>query len=72
MYGNLVRYTPPQAGKTEEFTSYGITLINSITTVNKDTLALATANGINGAPAELSERTLQEVFFPPFKDCLDA
>lgn len=30
------------------------------------------ANGINGSPAELSERTLQEVFFPPFKDCLDA
>ena len=30
------------------------------------------ANGINGAPAELSERTLQEVFFPPFKDCLEA
>ncbi|WP_239063669.1 glycoside hydrolase family 3 N-terminal domain-containing protein [Bacteroides sp. 51] len=29
-------------------------------------------NGINGAPAELSERTLKEVFFPPFKDCVDA
>lgn len=29
-------------------------------------------NGINGAPADLSERTLHEVFFPPFKSCLDA
>ena len=46
MYGNLVRYTPSQSGKAEEFTSYGITLINSITQVNKDTLALATANGL--------------------------
>lgn len=46
MYGNLVRYTPSQAGKAEEFTSYDITLINSITQVNKDTLALATANGL--------------------------
>lgn len=46
MYGNLVRYTPSQAGKAEGFTSYGITLINSITTVSKDTLALATANGL--------------------------
>lgn len=45
MYGNLIRYTPPQAGKAEKFTSYGITLINSITTVGKDTIALATANG---------------------------
>lgn len=46
MYGNLVRYTPPQAGKAEKFTSYDITLINSITQVSKDTLALATANGL--------------------------
>lgn len=46
MYGNLVRYTPSQAGKVEKFTSYDITLINSITQVNKDTLALATANGL--------------------------
>ena len=46
MYGNLVRYTPSQAGKAEEFTPYDITLINSITQVNKDTLALATANGL--------------------------
>jgi len=45
MYGNLIRYTPPQAGKTEKFTPYNITLINSITTVGKDTIALATANG---------------------------
>lgn len=29
-------------------------------------------NGINGAPADISERTLEEVFFPPVKDCLDA
>lgn len=29
-------------------------------------------NGINGAPADLSERTLKEVFYPPFKDCTDA
>lgn len=28
-------------------------------------------NGINGAPADFSERTLWEVFMPPFKDCLD-
>lgn len=46
MYGNLVKYTPSQAGKAEEFTSYDITLINSITQVNKDTPALATANGL--------------------------
>ena len=29
-------------------------------------------NGINGAPADISERTLKEVFLPPFKECLDA
>ncbi len=29
-------------------------------------------NGINGAPCDISERTLHEVFLPPFKDCLDA
>lgn len=29
-------------------------------------------NGINGAPADFSERTLWEVFMPPFKACLDA
>lgn len=29
-------------------------------------------NGINGAPADLSERTLEEVFYPPFKECLKA
>jgi beta-glucosidase len=29
-------------------------------------------NGINGAPCDISERTLWEVFLPPFKDCLDA
>jgi len=29
-------------------------------------------NGINGAPADISERTLREVFLPPFKECLDA
>lgn len=46
MYGNLIRYTPSQAGKAEQFASYGITLINSITTVGKDTIALATANGL--------------------------
>lgn len=45
MYGNLVRYTPAVAGKPENFTSYNITLINSITSVNKDTIALATVNG---------------------------
>lgn len=45
MYGNLIQYTPPQAGKAEKFTPYNITLINSITTVGKDTIALATANG---------------------------
>lgn len=45
MYGNLVRYTPPTATKPEHFTTYDITLINSITPVSKDTLALATANG---------------------------
>ena len=30
------------------------------------------ANGINGAPADISVRTLREVFFPPFKKCIDA
>lgn len=45
MYGDLVRYTPPKAQKPESFTSYNITLINSITPVSKDTMALATANG---------------------------
>jgi beta-glucosidase len=29
-------------------------------------------NGINGAPADVSGRTIWEVFMPPFKDCLDA
>ncbi|NDV80472.1 beta-glucosidase [Bacteroides sp. 51] len=29
-------------------------------------------NGINGAPCDVSDRTLHEVFMPPFKDCLDA
>lgn len=29
-------------------------------------------NGTNGSPADLSERTLREVFFPPFKACVDA
>lgn len=29
-------------------------------------------NGINGAPADMSERTLREVFLPPFKACVDA
>jgi len=29
-------------------------------------------NGINGAPADLSERTVREVFFPPFMAALDA
>lgn len=29
-------------------------------------------NGINGAPFDASERTLREVFFPPFKACVDA
>lgn len=29
-------------------------------------------NGINGAPCDISERTLNEVFMPPFKDCVDA
>lgn len=28
-------------------------------------------NGINGAPADISDRTLWEVFMPPFKACLD-
>jgi beta-glucosidase len=29
-------------------------------------------NGLNGAPADLSERTLQEVFYPPFIKAIDA
>lgn len=29
-------------------------------------------NGINGAPFDASERTLREIFLPPFKDCIDA
>lgn len=29
-------------------------------------------NGINGAPCDISEKTLQEVFMPPFKNCVDA
>ncbi len=29
-------------------------------------------NGINAAPADISERTLREVFFPPFKSGVDA
>jgi len=29
-------------------------------------------NGINGAPCDISDRTLHEIFLPPFKDCLDA
>ncbi|MCI1785111.1 MAG: glycoside hydrolase family 3 C-terminal domain-containing protein [Bacteroidales bacterium] len=29
-------------------------------------------NGCNGAPADLSERTLREVFFPPFEKGVDA
>ena len=29
-------------------------------------------NGTNGSPADLSERTLREVFFPPFKAGVDA
>ncbi len=29
-------------------------------------------NGTNGAPTDVSERTLREVFFPPFKACVDA
>lgn len=29
-------------------------------------------NGINGAPADFSERTLREVFLPPFKACVEA
>ncbi|MCD8166184.1 MAG: glycoside hydrolase family 3 C-terminal domain-containing protein [Bacteroides sp.] len=29
-------------------------------------------NGINGAPCDISDRTLHEVFLPPFKECLDA
>ncbi|TNE73603.1 beta-glucosidase [bacterium] len=28
-------------------------------------------NGLNGAPADISERTLREVFFPPFKTLID-
>lgn len=29
-------------------------------------------NGTNGAPADLSERTIREIFFPPFKAAVDA
>jgi beta-glucosidase len=29
-------------------------------------------NGLNGAPADVSERTLYEVFFPPFINAIDA
>lgn len=29
-------------------------------------------NGINGAPCDISDRTLHEVFLPPFRDCIDA
>lgn len=29
-------------------------------------------NGINGAPFDVSERTIREVFLPPFKACVDA
>ncbi len=29
-------------------------------------------NGTNGAPADISERTLRELFMPPFKACVDA
>lgn len=29
-------------------------------------------NGINGAPNDMSERTLYEVFLPPFKACVEA
>ena len=28
-------------------------------------------NGVNGAPAEVSERTLHEIFFPPFKGAIE-
>lgn len=29
-------------------------------------------NGINGAPCDISDRTMHEIFLPPFRDCLDA
>ena len=29
-------------------------------------------NGLNGAPADVSERTLYEIFFPPFQDAIKA
>ncbi|MCT4591360.1 MAG: glycoside hydrolase family 3 C-terminal domain-containing protein [Carboxylicivirga sp.] len=29
-------------------------------------------NGLNGAPADVSERTLREVFFPPFQEAIKA
>lgn len=29
-------------------------------------------NGINGAPCDISERTLREVFLPPFRACIEA
>jgi beta-glucosidase len=28
-------------------------------------------NGLNGAPADISERTLREMFFPPFQELID-
>lgn len=31
-----------------------------------------TSNGINGSPADMSERMLREVFLPPFRKCIDA
>jgi len=30
------------------------------------------SNGLNGAPADVSERTLREVFFPPFVEAVEA
>lgn len=45
MYGKLSRYTPVRKSLPEKVTTYDITLINSITAVNKDTMAIATANG---------------------------
>ena len=45
MYGRLTRYTPPKKGKEESFNYYNLQLINSITPVNKDTIAIATVNG---------------------------
>lgn len=45
LYGKLVRYVPAKAGQPERFVPYNITLVNSITTVNRDTIAIATTNG---------------------------